>query len=116
MNSVMQYVLYLVILVALAIPLGAYIKRVMPGEKTFLSKVLTPCERLVYKVMRIDENEQMSWKKYAVSVLVFSGIGFVFLFLLQLLQGVLPGNPQNIPGTSWHLAFNTASSFVNITR
>lgn len=116
MNSVMQYVLYLVILVALAIPLGAYIKRVMPGEKTFLSKVLTPCERLVYKVMRIDETEQMSWKKYAVSVLVFSGIGFVFLFLLQLLQGVLPGNPQNIPGTLWHLAFNTASSFVKITR
>ena len=74
MNSVLQYVLYLLILVALAIPLGAYIKRVMLGEKTFLSKVLNPCERLVYKVMRIDENEQMSWKKYAVSVLVFSGI------------------------------------------
>lgn len=116
MNSVLQYVLYLVILVALAIPLGAYIKRIMLGEKTFLSKVLTPCERLVYKVMRIDENEQVSWKKYAVSVLVFSGIGFVFLFLLQLVQGALPANPQNIPGTSWHLAFNTAASFVTNTN
>lgn len=116
MSSVIQYVLYLAILVILAIPLGAYIKKVMFGEKTFLSKILTPCENLVYKVMRVDKEEQMTWKKYAVSVLVFSGIGFVFLFLLQLLQGVLPGNPQNIPGTSWHLGFNTAASFVTNTN
>ena len=116
MSTVIQYVLYLGILVVLAIPLGAYIKKVMFGEKTFLSKILTPCENLVYKVMKIDKDEQMSWKKYTISVLVFSGIGFVFLFLLQLLQGVLPGNPQNIPGTSWHLGFNTAASFVTNTN
>lgn len=116
MSSVIQYVLYLAILVVLAVPLGAYIKKVMFGEKTFLSKILTPCENLVYKVMRVDKEEQMTWKKYAVSVLIFSGIGFVFLFLLQLFQGVLPGNPQNISGTSWHLGFNTAASFVTNTN
>ena len=116
MSSVIQYVLYLAVLVLLAVPLGAYIKKVMFGEKTFLSKILTPCENLVYKVMRVDKDEQMTWKKYAVSVLIFSGIGLVFLFLLQLLQGVLPGNPQNIPGTSWHLGFNTAASFVTNTN
>lgn len=116
MTSMIQYVLYLVILIALAIPLGAYIKRVMAGEKTFLSRILTPCENLVYKLMRIKENEEMTWKKYLLSVLIFSGIGLVFLFLLQLLQGVLPGNPQRLPGISWHLAFNTSASFVTNTN
>ncbi len=78
--TVMQYVLYLAFLIVLAIPLGAYIKKVMNGEKTFLSKILTPCETAVYKVMGVDSEEQMNWKKYAISVLIFSGIGFVFLF------------------------------------
>lgn len=86
------------------------------GEKTFLSRILTPCENAVYKVMRIKKEEEMSWKKYAVSVLIFSGIGLIFLFLLQLLQGVLPGNPQNLPGVKWDLSFNTAVSFVTNTN
>lgn len=116
MTAIIQYVLYLAILAALAIPLGAYIKKVMFGEKTFLSKVLTPCEHLVYKVMRIDEEEQMNWKKYTFSVLIFSSIGLVFLFLLQILQGVLPGNPQGLPGVKWDLAFNTSASFVTNTN
>lgn len=116
MNAVIQYILYLAVLIALAIPLGAYIKKVMNGEKTFLSKILTPCENAVYKVMRVNKDEQMNWKKYAVSVLIFSGIGFVFLFLLQLLQGVLPGNPQGLAGVKWDLAFNTAASFITNTN
>lgn len=116
MNAALQYVLYLVLIAFLAIPMGAYIKRVMDGERTFLSRVLTPCENAIYKVMRIQKNEQMNWKKYAVSVLAFSGVGLVFLFLLQLLQGVLPGNPQGIPGVKWDLSFNTAVSFVTNTN
>lgn len=116
MITVIQYVLYLAILIALAIPLGAYMKKVMCGEKTILSKVLTPCEHLVYRVMRVDKEEQMTWKKYAVSVLMFSGVGLVFLFLLQLAQGVLPGNPQGLPGVKWDLAFNTSASFVTNTN
>lgn len=116
MSAMIQYVLYLAILVVLAIPLGAYIKNVMNGEKTFLSKVLTPCENLIYKVMRVDREEQMTWKKYAVSVLTFSGVGLVFLFLLQLVQGVLPGNPQHLSGVKWDLAFNTSASFITNTN
>lgn len=116
MSSVIQYVLYLAVLVVFAIPLGAYIKKIMNGEKTFLSKILTPCENAVYKAMRIDKDEQMNWKKYGASVLVFSAIGLVFLFLLQILQGVLPGNPQNLPGVSWDLSFNTAASFITNTN
>ena len=116
MSVVIQYILYLAILIVLAIPLGAYIKKVMNGEKTFLSKILTPCENTVYKVMRVKKDEQMNWKKYAVSVLIFSGIGLVFMFLLQLLQGVLPGNPQGLSGVKWDLSFNTAASFVTNTN
>ncbi len=115
-GSIIQYVLYLAILVALAIPLGAYIKRVMYGEKTTFSKIVTPCERAVYKVLRIKGDENMTWKQYLVSVFIFSGIGFVFLFLLQLLQGVLPGNPQGLGGVNWDLSFNTAASFVTNTN
>lgn len=116
MNVVIQYILYLAILVVLAIPLGAYIKKVMNGEKTFLSKLLTPCENAVYKVLRVDKDEQMNWKKYTISVLIFSGIGLVFLFLLQLFQGFLPGNPQGLPGVKWDLSFNTAASFITNTN
>ena len=116
MSSAKQYILYLAVLIVLAIPLGAYIKKVMNGEKTFLSKILTPCENAVYKVMRVKKDEQMNWKKYAVSVLIFSGIGLVFLFLLQLLQGVLPGNPQGLSGVKWDLSFNTAASFLANTN
>lgn len=116
MNTILQYTLYLAILVILAIPLGAYIKKVMNGEKTFLSRLLTPCENAVYKVLHIQKDEQMNWKKYALSVLIFSGIGLVFLFLLQLLQGVLPGNPQALGGVRWDLSFNTAASFITNTN
>ncbi|EET61958.1 K+-transporting ATPase, A subunit [Marvinbryantia formatexigens DSM 14469] len=116
MNAVLQYILYLAVLVVLAIPLGAYMKKVMNGEKTFLSGILNPCEKAVYRIMRIDPDEQMTWKKYAWSVAFFSAAGFVFLFLLQLLQGVLPGNPQRLPGVKWDLAFNTTASFVTNTN
>lgn len=114
--DVIQYVLYLAVLVVLAIPLGRYMKKVMNGEKTFLFRILTPCENMIYKAMRVNKEEQMNWKKYAASVLVFSGIGLVFLFLLQLLQGVLPGNPERFPGVKWDLSFNTAASFVSNTN
>lgn len=116
MSAVIQYIIYLAALIVFAIPLGGYIKKVMDGEKTFLSGILMPCENAVYKVMRVKKDEQMNWKKYAVSVLAFSGIGLVFLFLLQLLQGVLPGNPQGLPGVKWDLSFNTAASFVTNTN
>ena len=67
----------------------------MEGEKTFLSRILTPCEKGVYKLMRIKSDEQMTWKKsILVSVLIFfPGIGFLFVFLLQLLQGFLTRQP-----------------------
>lgn len=116
MNSIIQYILYLFILIILAIPLGTYIRKVMNGEKTFLSKILMPIENLVYRITGIKKDEQMNWKKYLKSVLAFSIIGLVFVFLLQVLQGILPGNPEHLSGVNWDLAFNTAASFVTNTN
>lgn len=116
LNSFVQYALYLIILIILAFPLGKYIGKVMNGEKVFLSKILVPCENLVYKVLKIKSEEEMTWKQYAVNVLMFSVIGFVVLFLILLLQGVLPFNPEGVNGISWHLAFNTAVSFITNTN
>ncbi|WP_341465320.1 potassium-transporting ATPase subunit KdpA [Hathewaya proteolytica] len=116
MSVFLQYVIYLVTLVILAIPLGTYIKKVMAGEKTFLSGVLVPCEKAVYKVLRINSDEEMNWKRYLVSVLIFSGVGLIFLILLQTFQLILPGNPQKLSGVSWHLSFNTAVSFITNTN
>lgn len=116
MMTVLQYILYLAILVVLAIPLGGYMKKVMYGEKTCLSRILTPCEDLVYRIMHVNKDEEMSWKKYAMCAVMFSCAGFVFLFLLQLLQGVLPGNPGHLAGVKWDLAFNTTASFVTNTN
>ncbi|MGN0662031.1 MAG: potassium-transporting ATPase subunit KdpA [Faecalibacterium sp.] len=116
MTTVIQYILYLAVLVVLAVPLGGYIHHVMNGEKTFLSGIMAPCEQMVYRVLHIDPKEQMDRKQYLWSVAAFSGAGFLFLFLLQLLQGVLPGNPQGLPGVKWDLAFNTTASFVTNTN
>ncbi|GAB6169138.1 potassium-transporting ATPase subunit KdpA [Clostridium carnis] len=115
-NSIIQYSLYLIILVVLAIPLGKYIGKVMNGEKIFFSRVLNPVENFIYKILKIDKNEEMSWKKYAVSVIGFSIVGFVIIFLLQIIQGALPLNPEGIKGVSWDLSFNTATSFITNTN
>lgn len=116
METVIQYIIYLILLVALAIPLGGYIGKVMNGEKNFLSKVCSPCEQLIYKIMRIDSSKDMTAKTYALSAVLFNAIGFTVLFLLLLLQGILPLNPEHIEGNSWHLAFNTAVSFMTNTN
>ena len=116
MEAVLEYALYLAILVILAVPLGIYIKKLMKGEHTFLSPLLNPCERAVYKLLRIDSEKEMSVKQYIISLLIFSVFGFVFLFLLQLLQGILPFNPQGLSGVKWDLAFNTTASFITNTN
>lgn len=114
-NTWIQYLCYLILLVVLAMPTGSYIRRVMNGEKTFLSKVCVPLENFVYKIAGIDKTEEMNWKRHLKGIFFLSGTGWIFLFLLQLLQGVLPGNLEKLPGVKWDLALNTAVSFVTNT-
>lgn len=115
-NSIIQYVLYVGITVLLSIPLGFYIGKVMNGEKVFLSKLLVPCEKKLYKLLRINNEEDMTWKKYAFSVLWVSIMSFIFLIGILLFQGILPLNPQGVKGLSLDLAFNTACSFITNTN
>ncbi len=112
MNDVIQYVLYIVILIVLDIPLGEYIGKVMNGEKAFLTKILKPLEYLIYRLLNVDEKEEMNWKKYGVSIGVLSGLSIVVLFLILIFQGVLPLNPEKVSGMSWDLALNTAVRFI----
>ena len=114
--DVIQIILYVVILIALAKPLGSFMARVFNGERNFLSPVMAPVERLTYRLLGTRPDEEMNWKKYAVAVLLFALLGVVTLYLIELLQGVLPFNPQHLPGVSPALAFNTSISFNTNTN
>jgi K+-transporting ATPase ATPase A chain len=111
-----QIVLYVVILIALAKPLGSFMARVFNGERNFLSPVMAPVERFTYRLLGTRPDEEMNWKKYAVAVLLLALLGVVTLYLIELLQGVLPFNPQHLPGVSPALAFNTSISFNTNTN
>ncbi len=112
----LQIVVYFAVLIALVKPLGGYMARVYQGEKTFLSPVVAPVERLIYRLMGIDSEEEMDWKVYAVAMLIFNLIGFVFLYLLLRIQGILPLDPQGMAAVSPALSLNTAVSFVTNTN
>ena len=116
MQAMLQYVGYLVLLVALAYPLVKYIDNVMRGRWVWLSPAIRPVERLLYKLTGIDEREKMTWKKYLGCALAFNFCGFLLLFALLMLQGSLPLNPLALSGLEWPLAFNTAVSFVTNTN
>ncbi len=116
MNVALQMIVYCVILVVLAIPLGAYMGKVMNGERVFLSRLLLPVENLIYRVLRIDKEEEMDWKNYSVCTAVFSVLSLAVLWSILCFQNLLPLNPQGMDGMSWHLGFNTASSFATNTN
>lgn len=113
---VIQDIIFFIILIGLAVLLGNYIYKVMEGKKVFLTSVFSPVEKGIYKLMDVSEDDEMDAKRYAISVLAFSAIGFLIVFLLQIFQGGLILNPEGLSGTSWHLAFNTAVSFITNTN
>jgi len=115
-SILLQPGLYLLVLLLLVKPLGAYMAHVYQGERTFLSPVLQPVERFMYRLARIHADEEMDWKKYAVAVLLFNFLGILLLYLLQRLQSILPLNPQSLGAVPPGLAFNTAVSFVTNTN
>jgi K+-transporting ATPase ATPase A chain len=115
-NDIVQIVLYFGVLLLLAKPLGVYMARVYEGQPSGLDRVLGPVERLFYRLCGITSDEEMDWKKYALSVLVFSAAGMFFLYLLQRMQGMLPLNPQKFAAVPPALSFNTAVSFTTNTN
>ena len=108
--------LYSFIIVLIAKPLGGYMTRVFEGERTLLSPLLRPVERLLYRASGIDEDREQSWVGYSFAMLFFSIAGFVTLYALQRLQAYLPFNPQGQAAVSQDLAFNTSVSFITNTN
>jgi potassium-transporting ATPase potassium-binding subunit len=86
-------------------------------EKTFMDPALRPIERLLYRITSVDENHEMRWTEYAISMLLFSMVSMVVLYLMERLQGYLPFNPQKFGAVApAHVAFNTAASFTTNTN
>jgi K+-transporting ATPase ATPase A chain len=114
--SWLQFAIYLLVLIALAKPLGTYMAHVYQGERTFLTPILKPVENLTYRLAGTHSEDEMDWKTYAVAMLVFAFVSMVVVILIQRLQGLLPLNPQNLAGVAPDLAFNTSASFITNTN
>jgi K+-transporting ATPase ATPase A chain len=116
LNGWIQIILYFGIVVALVKPLGWYMTRVFSGERTFLSPILRPVEASLYWAGGVDEKREQDWLTYTVAMLLFNVAGFLALYLLLRVQGVLPLNPQGMSAVPEALSFNTAVSFVTNTN
>ncbi|HUB15028.1 MAG TPA: potassium-transporting ATPase subunit KdpA [Acetobacteraceae bacterium] len=115
-NGWLQIALYCVLLLLITRPVGGYMARVFSGERTLLSPVLRPVERVTYALCGVDETQEQYWVSYAVAMLAFSFAGFVVLYGLQRLQALLPFNPAGQTAVGQDLAFNTSVSFVTNTN
>ena len=120
LNGWLQIALYCVVVTLLVKPLGAYMTKVFSGERNFMSPVLRPLERGLYRLCGVDETHEQHWLTYAVAMLFFSAAGFVTLYALQRLQAVLPlqqlFNPADQSAVEQSLAFNTSVSFITNTN
>ncbi len=114
-NGWIQIALFCAAIIVCVKPLGFYMAKLFEGERTFLSPVLGPVERGIYRLCGIKGEEQ-HWTTYTIAMLAFSIAGFLSLYLMQRLQAVLPFNPQGMAGTTPDLSFNTAISFVTNTN
>ncbi len=111
-----QIILFIVLVVSLTPVLGKFMYKVFAGEKHIMHPVFGRFEKLSYKLIKVNPNEESNWKSYTIGLLLFNLVGIVFVFLLQMIQSQLPLNPANLPNVSWHSALNTAISFVTNTN
>ena len=115
-TDLIQLIIFVGILVAFSVPLGNFFAKVFRGERNFLSPVFSKIESAFYRLVRIDSGYQMDWKEYAVQLLIFNLLGFLVLFIIQIVQQSLPINPQHLPNVDLLLALNTAVSFTTNTN
>src|SRR6202166_4746168 len=113
-------VLFVVILTALALPLGSYMAKVYTGERVFLTPIFGGPERFLYKVLRVDPKREQDWKAYAKSLLIFSLAGWLLLYVILRTQDAFfvphAVNPLAYHSAPWNVTFNTVSSFVTNTN
>jgi K+-transporting ATPase ATPase A chain len=115
-NGWFQIGLYLLVIFLVTKPVGVFMTRVFNREKTFLDPVLRPIEKLVYRLTGVDENREMRWTEYTVSMLLFSGVSMTLLYLIERTQKWLPSNPQKLANVDPALAWGTAASFTTNTN
>jgi K+-transporting ATPase ATPase A chain len=115
-NGWLQILFFLLVVLALTKPLGAFMTRVFNREKTFLDPVLRPIEKLLYRLTGVDETTERGWKEYAGAMLIFSGVTMALTYLIERVQNRLPLNPQKLVAVAPDLAFNTAASFTTNTN
>jgi K+-transporting ATPase ATPase A chain len=115
-NGYLQVGCYLAVLLGLAKPLGTYMARVFDGQPVGLDRVLGPVERLIYRIAGVTPDDGMTWRTYAVAMLLFNLVGLLVVYALQRLQGALPLNPQGFAAVTPDSAFNTAVSFATNTN
>ena len=115
-NGWLQIIVYLAVILAVTKPMGVFMARVFNRERTFLDPVLRPVERLLYRLTLVDEEHEMRWTEYAFSMLLFSGVSMLVLYLIERTQQILPWNPQKFAAVAPDLAFNTAASFTTNTN
>src|ERR1700749_3354055 len=112
-----QIAIFVVVLVALIKPVGIYLARVFSNERVFLTPVLGRIERGTYRLLRVNpEAEGQDWKAYARSLIVFSLLFWILLYLILRTQGIQPFNPEGFHSGPWDLSFNTTSSFITNTN
>jgi K+-transporting ATPase ATPase A chain len=109
-------IVFFVILAALIVPVGGFMAKVYSGERTVLSPLIDPVEKWILSASGVNGTEEMDWKMFAVSMMVFSVIGIAVVFLLQMVQHVLPLNPAHVGPVPWDLSLNTAVSFSTNTN
>ncbi len=116
-NGWFQIFLFFALVLLVTKPVGIFMTRVFNRERTFMDPVLRPIERILYRVTGVDEDHEMRWTEYAISMLLFSLVSMIVLYLMERLQGYLPFNPQKLGAVNPSaLAFNTAASFTTNTN
>jgi K+-transporting ATPase ATPase A chain len=115
-NGWLQFAIYSIVLLATVRPVGIYLTRVLEGERTWLTPVLRPLERLIYKLCAVKADKEMNWREYAYALLGFSAATMVLTYAIERLQYYLPWNPQHLAGVEQDLALNTAASFTTNTN
>src|SRR6185503_3420050 len=112
----LQIAVFLAVVAALTRPLGAYMAGVYRNEPVFLTPLFGGAERITYRVLGVDPNRGQDWKSYARTVIVFSGLFWIALYVILRTQGIHPLNPAGFDSGTWDVSFNTASSFVTNTN
>jgi potassium-transporting ATPase potassium-binding subunit len=115
-QDLIQVILFLSLVIGLTPVLGSFMTKVFTGRKHFMLPVLGWLEKLTYRFIRVNPEEETNWKLYAFDLLMFNLTGFVFLFMIQLLQAYLPLNTGHLSNVSWHSAFNTSVSYMTNTN